>query len=166
MLCPLCHASCPATPHIKINFTPSPLPHLLTLPGRWCCTGNANRIGRATFNDNGSEVQMFLLFRSPELVHSIHLKSSHRFLPTQVDPSNSRALRNSPFSPHCKNQTPAFFLKPTGFTVPAQRAQSLPTTSAPPFKNQTSTALQLKRSTKRRRRKRNGAILKLRTTPR
>lgn len=109
---------------------------------------------------------MFSLVVFPELVHSIHLKSSHRsLLPTQVDPSNSRALRNSPFSPHCKNQTPAFLLKPTGFTVPAQRAPSLPTASAPWSKNQTSTALQLKRSTKRRRRKRNGGILRWRPTP-
>lgn len=108
---------------------------------------------------------MFSLVLFPELVHSIHLKSSHRsLLPTQVDPSNSRALRNSPFSPHCKNQTPAFLLKPMGFTVPAQRAPSLPTTSAPWSKNQTSTALQLKRSTRRRRRKRSGGILRWRAT--
>lgn len=132
MLCPLCHASCPVTPRIQINLTPSPLPHLLTLT---------------------------------EPIHSIHLKSSHCLLPTRVDPSNSRALRNSPFSPHCKNQTPAFLLKPTGFTAPPpQRAPSLPTTSAPWSKNQTSAALQLKTAIQRRRRRRRGGILRWNVT--
>lgn len=43
MLCPICDASCPVTPHINLNIIPSLLPHLLTVTGRDLCINQTRR---------------------------------------------------------------------------------------------------------------------------
>ena len=167
MLCPICHTSCPVTPCITINLTPSLLLRPLTFTGMKCepdFTWEVQfKIEICLFELIKISGLSWWFFFSPESAHFIQLKPSHHLLPTHVDPWYSRAHRNSLFSPHRKNQMPAFFIKPTGFKVRPQRVPSLPTASALCVKSQTST-LQLKKPARRRRRKRSDGILRWKAT--
>lgn len=156
ILRPLCRASSPATPRFRINLLPSPLPQLLSFTGREVWVWHTNE-----YNISAVCINMWTPVPSPELFHFIHLTSSHHLLPTQVSPSNSRVLRNSPLTSHCTNQMQALQSKPTGITVPARRAPRLPPTSTTQAKVRTSVGIYLQRTARRRKRRgRRDAILK------